>query len=175
MIEIKSNIALIGFMGTGKTSIAKDLATKLKKEFIHTDDFISVKAGKSIPKIFEQDGEQKFRELEIEVVKEISDKKNVVIDCGGGVILNVINIERLKKNAKIILLTASPEVILERVLKDDGKRPLLYTQDKMERIKELLFIREPLYKKYADYEIDTSNMKIDQAIEKILKFMKKKK
>ena len=107
MIEIKSNIALIGFMGTGKTSIAKDLATKLKKEFIHTDDFISVKAGKSIPKIFEQDGEQKFRELEIEVVKEISDKKNVVIDCGGGVILNVINIERLKKNAKIILLTAS--------------------------------------------------------------------
>jgi shikimate kinase len=172
---MKKNIVLIGFMGTGKTSIAKALATKLKKEFVNIDDLISVKSGKSIPEIFEQDGEQTFRELEIEVVKEISDKKNVVIDCGGGVILNGINIERLKINAKIILLTASPEVILERILKEDGKRPLLCTQDKMERIKDLLFIREPLYKEAADYEIDTSNMNIDQTIDKILKFMNKKK
>jgi len=170
---MKDNIALIGFMGTGKTSVGKALAIKLNKKFIRTDDLIAEKDGKTIPEIFEQDGESRFRKIEIEVVKEISDENDVVIDCGGGVVLNEINIDRLKKNAKIILLTASPEAILERVLKDGKNRPLLYTQEKMKRIKELLSIREPLYKKSADHEIDTSNFNVNQVVEKILEFLKK--
>jgi len=163
---------LIGFMGTGKTSVGRVLAVRLKKEFIRTDDLIAESAGKSIPEIFEEDGELRFRELETEVVKRISDKKGMVIDCGGGVILNRINVDNLKKNSRIILLTASPEAILERVLKDAEQRPLLETQDKLERIKQLLSLREPLYKRFADFEIDTSNLDVDQVVDKILEYLK---
>ena len=172
MVRMKTNIALIGFMGTGKTSVGRALATKLNKEFIRTDDLIVELVGKSIPEIFGQDGESRFRELEIEVVKKISDKKGLVIDCGGGVILNKINVDNLEKNSRIILLTASPEVIFERVLKDGEQRPLLNTWDKLKRIKQLLFLREPLYKRSADFEIDTSNLKVDQVVDKILGFLK---
>lgn len=163
---------MIGFMGTGKTSVGRVLAVRLKKEFIRTDDLIAESAGKSIPEIFEEDGELRFRELETEVVKRISDKKGMVIDCGGGVILNRINVDNLKKNSRIILLTASPEAILERVLKDAEQRPLLETQDKLERIKQLLSLREPLYKRFADFEIDTSNLDVDQVVDKILEYLK---
>lgn len=169
---MRTNIALIGFMGTGKTSVGRVLAVRLKKEFIRTDDLIAESAGKSIPEIFEEDGELRFRELETEVVKRISDKKGMVIDCGGGVILNRINVDNLKKNSRIILLTASPEAILERVLKDAEQRPLLETQDKLERIKQLLSLREPLYKRFADFEIDTSNLDVDQVVDKILEYLK---
>ena len=172
MVRMRTNIALIGFMGTGKTSVGRVLAVRLKKEFIRTDDLIAESAGKSIPEIFEEDGELRFRELETEVVKRISDKKGMVIDCGGGVILNRINVDNLKKNSRIILLTASPEAILERVLKDAEQRPLLETQDKLERIKQLLSLREPLYKRFADFEIDTSNLDVDQVVDKILEYLK---
>jgi len=172
VVRMRTNIALIGFMGTGKTSVGRVLAVRLKKEFIRTDDLIAESAGKSIPEIFEEDGELRFRELETEVVKRISDKKGMVIDCGGGVILNRINVDNLKKNSRIILLTASPEAILERVLKDAEQRPLLETQDKLERIKQLLSLREPLYKRFADFEIDTSNLDVDQVVDKILEYLK---
>jgi len=169
---MKTNIALIGFMGTGKTSVGRALAIRLNKEFMRTDDLITESAGKSIPEIFKQDGEPRFRELEIEVVKKISNKKGIIIDCGGGVILNRINIDNLKKNSRIILLTASPEAILERVLKDGEQRPLLETQDKLERIKQLLSLREHLYKRSADFEIDTSNLDVDQVVDEILEYLK---
>jgi len=169
---MKTNIALIGFMGTGKTSVGRALAAKSNKEFIRTDDLIVEVAGKSIPEIFEQNGESRFRELEIDVVRKVSDRKGVVIDCGGGVVLNRINIDNLKRNSRIILLTASPQVILERTSKDGEKRPLLNTPDRLERIRQLLSFREPLYKKSADFEIDTSNLNVDQVVDKILEFLK---
>ena len=160
---MKTNISLIGFMGTGKTRVYKR----------QTDDLIVKIAGKSILEIFEQDGESKFRELEMEAVRKTSDEKNIIIDCGGGIVLNKVNIDRLRKNSNIILLTASPEVILGRVLEDGEERPLLNTQDKLERIKKLLSFREPLYKKSADFEVDTSNLSVDQVVDKILEFLKK--
>jgi len=169
---MKTNIALIGFMGAGKTSVGRALAVRLNKEFIRTDDLIVESARKSIPEIFEQDGEPRFRELEIEVVKKISDKKDVVIDCGGGVVLNELNIDNLKKNSRIILLAAPPQVILERTSKDGGERPLLNTRDRLERIRQLLFSRECLYKRSADFEIDTSNLSVDQVVDKILELLK---
>jgi len=171
---MKTNIALIGFMGTGKTSVGKVLSRKLKMKLVRTDDLIVSLAGKSIPEIFEQDGEQRFRELEVDVIKRISDEKEVVIDCGGGVILNKINMNLLKKKAKIILLTASPEVLLERVSIDNEERPLLNTKDRFDRIRKILAFREPLYRKFADFEINTSNLEIDQVVDKILEFLRKK-
>jgi shikimate kinase len=106
-------------------------------------------------------------------VKEISDEKDIVIDCGGGIILNKINVVRLKKNAKIILLTASPDVVFRRISKDSEKRPLLNTSDEIERIRKLSSCREHLYKESADFEIDTSNLNVDQVVEKISEFLKK--
>src|SRR4030042_154772 len=122
---MKTSIALIGFMGTGKTATGKALARELGKDFIELDAVIEKKAGKSIPDLFREDGEICFRELEIEVTKETAAKKNAVIACGGGIVLNTINIFRLKQECVIVCLTASPEVILKRTSGDKGGRPLL--------------------------------------------------
>ena len=108
---MKTSIALIGFMGAGKTVVGKALAEKLGRKFIELDSLIEEKAGKSIPEIFRQDDEVVFRELEIEVTKDVADSKNQVIACGGGIVLNKINIDRLKKESVIVCLTASPKVI----------------------------------------------------------------
>ena len=169
---MKNNIALIGFMGTGKTVVGKSLAKKLNKKYVDMDALIVKKAGKSIPRIFEEDGEIRFRELEIEVTKEISGMKDVIIDCGGGVVLNKINIDHLKRNAIVILLTASPEIILNRVLKEKGQRPLLEVSDRMKKIKDLLSFREPFYNRSADYIIDTSGLSIDEVVERIIEIWK---
>ncbi len=166
---MKNNISLIGFMATGKTFVGKNLAQKLDKEYVDVDSLIVKESGKSIPRIFEEDGEIRFRELEMEIVKKVSGRKDIVIDCGGGVVLNKINIDRLKQNSNIILLTASPEVILERILKEKGKRPLLEIPDRMEEIKRLLSFREPFYNRSCDYKIDTSNLTVDEVVDKILK------
>jgi len=112
---MKSSIALIGFMGVGKTAVGKVLAKRLNKEFVELDYLIEQKAGKPISEIFEQDGEVAFRELEIKVTKEVAKNKNQIIACGVGIVLNKINIDRLKRDSIIVYLTASPRVILKRV------------------------------------------------------------
>ena len=140
---MKTSLALIGFMGTGKTAVGKLLAQKLGKTFFETDVLIERKAGKSIPEIFRQEGEIGFRELEIEVIKEIAGRKNAVIACGGGAVLNTINIDRLKQECVIVCLAASPGVILERTSADKDGRPLLAVADRLRQIKELLKFRRP--------------------------------
>ncbi len=164
---MKSSIALIGFMGTGKTTVGKLLAKRLDKEFVEIDELIAKRAGKSIPEIFEEDGETRFREVEIELIKEVAEMKNVVISCGGGVVLNRINIDRLKKNAVLILLTASPETILKRT-SSDNERPLLNALSRLEKIKELLEFRKPFYNSSAYFTIDTTNLEIDEVVDKII-------
>ena len=165
---MKTNIALIGFMGTGKTAVGTVLAEKLGKEFVELDSLIERKAGKTIPEIFEQDGEIAFRELEIEVTKEATRKKNAVIACGGGVVLNKINIDRLGQGATIVYLTASPGAILKRVLKEGEKRPLLNTETKTKKIQELLNLRKPFYERAADITVNTSKLSIDSVAEQIV-------
>ena len=169
---MKTSIALIGFMGAGKTVVGKVLAKKLSKEFIELDALIEQKAGKPIPEIFQQDGEVAFRELEIEVTKEVSQKKNVVIACGGGVVLNQINIDRLKKESLIVYLTASPEVILRRTLSDTNERPLLEATNKDLAVKELLRFRQPFYERAAEITIDTSKLDIDSVVGQIIEKVK---
>ena len=171
----KSNIALIGFMGTGKTIIGEKLAKVLKMNFIELDKFIETLAGKNIPKIFKEDGEIKFREYEIEACKRISNKENLVIACGGGVVLNKINIDYLKQNAIIICLVASPLVIYERTMKDGKeKRPLLSNLNPMKSIKDLLEFRAPFYKAAAQYTINTEK-DINSIINEIVEIYQKEK
>ena len=165
---MKTNIALIGFMGTGKTAVGKALAEKLGKEFVELDSLIERKARKTIPEIFKQDGEIAFRELEIEVAKEVAERKNVVIACGGGVVLNKINIDRLRKESLIVYLTASPKIILKRTSNDAEERPLLKVANPTLTIQGLLRFRKPFYERAADIKINTSKLDIDAVVEQII-------
>ncbi|MFC2071894.1 shikimate kinase [Chloroflexota bacterium] len=168
------NIALIGFMGAGKTAVGQLLAEKLGMEFIELDSLIEQKAGKSIPEIFQQDGEIAFRELEIGITKEVAGRKNAVIACGGGLVLNKINIDRLRKEGIIVYLTASPRVILRRVSSEEGQRPLLEVDNPTLTIRELLRFRKPFYERAADITIDTSKLDIGAVAEQIIEKLKRK-
>ena len=164
---MKTNTALIGFMGVGKTAVGRALARKLNKRFIELDSLIEQKAGKSIPDIFQQYGEIAFRQLEIEATRDIATSKNLVIACGGGIVLNKINIDRLRQEGIIVYLTASPRVILKRTSGDGVRRPLLEVADPALAIRELLKFRKPCYERASDIRIDTSKMHISSVVEQI--------
>jgi shikimate kinase len=169
---MKTSVALIGFMGTGKTVVGRSLAARLGNEFVETDALIEAKAGKSIPEIFRQDGETGFREIEIEVTREIAGKKNAVIACGGGIVLNTINIDRLRQECVIVRLTASPEVILKRTSSDKDGRPLLAVADRRRQIEELLKFRRPYYERSADITINTSRLGVESVVGRIIEKLK---
>jgi shikimate kinase len=169
---MKSSIALIGFMGTGKSTVGRLLAEMTGREFVELDDIIAGEAGMSIPAIFEHEGEIGFREREISAVKKLAGKRNTVIACGGGVVLNMINIERLRQECIIICLTASPLVILERTRQQPGDRPLLDVDDEYESIKKLLHFRRPFYRRAADIIIDTSGLTPENVARRIVRKLK---
>jgi len=169
---MKTNIALIGFMGVGKTAVGKALAEKLGRSFVELDLLIEQKVGKSIPDIFQQDGEIAFRELEMRVTEEVANKKKAVIACGGGIVLNKINIDRLRQQSRIVYLTASLKVILKRVSGEAGERPLLKTASRDLNIRELLGFRKPFYERAADIKIDTSKLDINAVSKQIISKLK---
>lgn len=143
-MQTKKNLVLIGFMGTGKTTVGRILAARLDLVFTDMDDCIVQRAGKSIPAIFADDGEPAFRTLERQVVVDLSAQSGLVIATGGGVVLNPDNIRDLGRNGLLAGLTASPDVILDRLRHDTG-RPLLNDGDKAEKIRALLVSRQHLY------------------------------
>lgn len=161
------NIVLIGFMGTGKTSVGKAIAKKLGFEFVDVDEVIEKTTGMDIAEIFSRFGESRFRDIEAETIKLITQKKGQVIATGGGVVLRDENMERLKENGVIFCLQASENVIFERV-KGTKNRPLLQVENPEKRIKELLQQRMPLYEK-ADFLVDTSGLTPEEVAEKIIK------
>ena len=170
---MKNNIALIGFMGTGKSAAGQALAKKLGWQFIEVDAVIEHATGKSIPDIFREDGEIAFRVQEIEAIKQISQGKKQVIACGGGVVLNTININRLRETGVLVLLTASPGKILKRTARNRESRPLLANiDDPVLRIKELLKFRKPYYDRAADFVINTTNTDIDEIVTQIIDRLK---
>ncbi|MHA1370419.1 MAG: shikimate kinase [Promethearchaeota archaeon] len=167
--KVKTNISLIGFMGTGKTTVGRIVAERLNKRFIECDDFIVKKAGKSIPEIFALDGEIAFRELEIQVMKEIQDENNCVFSTGGGVVLNNINVLYMNKSSVVICLVARPDVIYKRIMNEGKeKRPLLAKPDPMAEIVRLLEFRKPFYAAATNLLIDTSNLPIEDVVDKVI-------
>ncbi len=173
----KNSIALIGFMATGKTSVGRKLAENLgdNYKFIEMDKIIVEKAGKSIPDIFSEDGEIRFREYEIAVCKELSNYEHVIISCGGGVVLNKINIDYLKKNCLIVLLEASAEDIFQRAMKDGKEtRPVINKEDPKKEIEKVLEFREPFYEAAADIIIDTSKKSIEEIANQIINKIEQK-
>ncbi|MGQ4873261.1 MAG: shikimate kinase [Promethearchaeia archaeon] len=168
----KDSIALIGFMATGKTTIGKELVKRLGNDyiFIETDQLIVEKAGKTIPEIFAEEGEIKFREYEISACKMASEFRKAVISCGGGVVLNKINIDYLKKNCYIILLKATVDEIYKRALKDKiESRPIINKEDPRSEIEKVLNFREPFYESAAEIIIDTTGKKVEEIVNEILK------
>lgn len=156
-------------MGTGKTSVGREIALSLGLKFIDLDGLIVKKEGRSISDVFAQDGEPYFRKVEKEALREVSQAENQVVSCGGGIVIDSENIIIMKQSGRFIALTARPEVIFERV-KKETHRPLLNTADPLARIKELLDIRKPYYDQ-AEFLIDTSDMSILEVGQKILDFL----
>ncbi len=166
---MKTNIALTGFMGAGKSTIAGLLAKRLGKQAAELDKLIELKAGKSIANIFSEDGEDAFRRLEIELTAEIAAKDNQVISCGGGIVLNRINTDRLKEKGVIIYLRAAPEVLHNRIINKKIDRPLLKGDDSLQTVKDMMWIRQPLYESSADIIIDTTDLDTEETVELIIK------
>jgi len=164
---MKSNIALIGFMGAGKSAVGRALAAKLAMEFIDMDSLIEEKAARSIAGIFARDGEPAFRRMETEITAQVAGKEKAVIAPGGGIILEQNNIDRIRKSSVIVYLAAEPSVLLRRVLKSRERRPLLQVADPASAIEDLLKFRRPLYEKAADIIIDTSLLDISGVVGRI--------
>ena len=159
------NIVLVGFMGTGKTVVARKLAGDIGKKYVSIDKLIEEREKRPIRDIFRDEGEPYFRKVEKEVVKEVSQGRDQIIDAGGGVVLDMENVENLKRSGIIICLRADPRTIYERT-KKCGHRPLLNVDDPEKRIKELADERRPFYEK-ADFHIDTTGLDVAAAAEQV--------
>lgn len=148
------NIFLIGFMGAGKSTISDYLKNALAMDVVEMDQCIVERQGMSISDIFETYGEEYFRELETNLLIEMQSRSNVVVSCGGGVPMRERNVAVMKKNGRVVLLTAKPETILERV-KDNHDRPLLENNKNVSFIADLLEKRRAKYEAAADIVIQT--------------------
>jgi len=167
----RDSIALIGFMATGKTTIGAALVNYLGEDykFIETDQLIIQKTGKTIPQIFDEEGESKFREYESSVCEQISEFNKVVISCGGGVVLNKANVEHLKKHCHIVLLKATLEEIYKRSKRNGIElRPIINNEDPKKEIEKTLNFRRHYYEEVAEIVIDTTNKKVQQIVREIV-------
>ena len=162
-------ISLVGFMGTGKSTIGRLISAKLNMPFLETDVLIEKEVGKSIPEIFEQNGEDFFRKKESKILnKIINNRKSFILSTGGGIVINKKNRKLLKQNTIPILLEASPEIIYSRIKKAQERRPLLETDDPKEEIKILMEKRKNFYHKFKN-RVNTDNKSPDKIINLILK------
>lgn len=161
------NIALVGFMGTGKSAVGKRLAAKLDWDFIDIDQVIEKSASLSIPQIFEQLGEEEFRNLERISIYGATRGKNKVIATGGGAFADEQNRRCLSENAFVVCLTSNPEIIFKRVQRRIANRPLLAnSDDPLKTITDLLKRRQKDYAR-ADKHIDASDMSIDEEVDAV--------
>lgn len=165
---MKENIVLCGFMGCGKTSVGKILAQKTGRTFCDTDLYLEDKFGMEITEIFNRYGEQRFREMENEVVKEVSAKQNMVIACGGGTVLREENVKIFRENKSKIFLLDTPIEMLQERLSADVKRPLLQKPNRQEIIEELYSERIHQYRAAAD-EIIPADMPVIAVVKKMIK------
>ena len=161
------NIVLIGFMGAGKSTISEFLKNSFAMEVIEMDQIIAEREGMTISDIFEVYGEQYFRNLETNLLIEMQSKTNVVISCGGGTPMRECNVVEMKKNGRVVLLTAKPETILDRV-KDSHDRPLIENNKTVPFIAELMEKRREKYEAAADIVIETDGKDELQICEELI-------
>src|SRR5256885_8806946 len=164
--RVTPNLALVGFMGAGKSSVGQPAAAQLRFRLVDTDDLIGARAGKTIPAIFAEEGEPQFRKYERAVVDELQGFHRTVIATGGGLITNEENLNSLKTHALVICLWASPETIWERV-RSQTHRPLLQTPDPQATIRQLLAEREPFYRQ-TDVLVNTERRALKEVVHHVI-------
>lgn len=164
---INCNIFLIGFMGAGKSTIARTLQRELGFPLVEMDERIVQEQGMSINDIFAQYGEAHFREIESQLVVDLGKQEPSIVSCGGGVVVRPENTQNMKKSGQIVLLKASPETIFERV-KNSTDRPILNGHMNVEYIAELMEKRRALYEEAADITIQTDGKTREQICEEII-------
>jgi len=161
-------LILIGYMGAGKTTVGLELAKQFSIPFWDTDSDIEEKQGRSISDIFAKEGEDYFRELETEYLKELLEKEEAgILSTGGGLPLRKRNRELFKAMGKVVYLQVSAKTVLER-LKEDVNRPLLQVENREERITEMLAKRHPVYREAADIIIHADGCKTDEIVKEII-------
>jgi len=166
-----SKIILVGMMGAGKTTIGKLLSNKLGYDFIDLDKIIEEKSGVKINTIFEIEGEEGFRERELQVLSDVIENNKVIISTGGGIVTDERSRAHLiRNNALIIYLKANLQTLFNR-LKNDNSRPMLNVNNKEQVIEKILQKREPLYQDLADMIVDTSQMKSIDVVKFIIRKM----
>lgn len=161
------NIYLIGFMGSGKSTVARELAARMDATCIEMDEQIEEQQQMPITQIFEIHGEAYFRNLETEFLCSLTEKENVVVSCGGGSVLRDENTELMKAHGKIVLLTAKPKTIYERV-KDSTNRPVLNGNMTVAYIEELMEKRRARYEAVADVYVATDGKSIAEICAEIM-------
>ena len=167
---MRRNICLIGYMGSGKSSVGRLIAARRGMRFADTDEMIVEREGRSIPRIFEESGEPCFRALEYELMLSLSSDEafeNTVLATGGGLPMSEANRPLLKRTGTVIYLRAGADTLYERVGSDTG-RPLLNTDDRLKKIEQMLRVRGPVYEEVADHIIDTDGMSKEDVAEKVL-------
>jgi len=164
----QKNIVLIGFMGSGKSTVGFKLSYRLRIPMEDTDKLIERRQNETISEIFAKEGEPFFRDLETALLEELKDSPYTrIISVGGGTPIRPANRPLLKDCGTVIYLRVSPEVVYERVKEDTG-RPLLQCENPMERIRELLNERSTAYEECADMVIDTDELSLDEVVEEIV-------
>jgi shikimate kinase len=162
------NIVLIGYRGTGKSTVGKLLAARLGRELVSTDAEIVTRAKRTIPEIVTQEGWEYFRNLESDICRELAGRDKLVIDTGGGAILRTQNVEALKKNGTVVWLTASVETIGKRIGGDNQRPSLTGAKSFVDEIQDVLRERTPNYQAAADHTIATDDRSINQLVETLL-------
>ena len=163
----RENIVLIGFMGSGKTTLGLKLSYLLRMPVEDTDKLIERQEGRNITQIFADDGEAYFRELETEMLRKCGNQKyERILSVGGGTPVNPVNRELLHKCGTVVYLRVAPETVYER-LKNDTTRPLLQCEDPLEKIRELLAVRDAIYTECADIILDVDNRHSDELAEEL--------
>lgn len=171
--EGKPNLYLVGFMGTGKSAVGRSVAQRLGFEFIDSDNEIERIEGRSIPEIFESDGEAVFRKMERAFMEKGHATCGKVVSCGGGLVVQPGMLELVQSKGPVVCLLASPETIFERTSKNDN-RPLLKSEDPLARIRELLEKREPIYRK-AGTEVLTDGRTINDVASHVVHIYKRER
>ena len=165
--EPGGNVVLIGFMGSGKSTMGIRLSYQLRYALEDTDRLIEAGAGKSISEIFAQEGEEAFRQMETELLKKLAEKKGQrIYSVGGGTPVRAVNRPLLKNLGPVVYLRTRPETVYER-LKDDTTRPLLQGEDPLGKIRRLMAEREQAYIETADVVLDVDEMTAEQVVERI--------
>jgi shikimate kinase len=165
------NIYLIGFMGTGKSTVGKILAEEFNMKFVDTDKLVEEMTGRTISSIFEESSEEEFRRFETDVLRQITDEKGMIVSTGGGIVVTRGNLELMKNSGFVFTLIADANTIHERLKKDDTCRPLLEVDEPLDEIKRLLFERAAFYIN-AHHIIETSDITPREAADQIIAILR---